>query len=165
GSLLSNGTGTAGLRIGDTSAKQQMKSIVSFNTASLPDSCTVLSATLKLKRGTAYGATTNFGGIRVDIRGGSGFNNSATLQIKDFQAAADAANVAALSYPATSNNWWSTGSLSATGLTKINRTGKTQLRVYFATDDDNDGTGDYLGFYAGDNATATNRPVLEISYQ
>jgi len=155
---------TSALRIGDTTKKFQMKSVVSFDTASIPDGAVIQSATLKLKRGTVSGTPTTLGAIRVDIQSGSGFSNSVALQTGDFQASASATNVATLSYP-SSNGTWSTGSLSTNGLTRVNKTGKTQLRVYFATDDDNDGTADYLGFYSGENATTTNRPVLEVIYK
>ena len=60
---------------------------------------------------------------------------------------------------------WSTGSLNATGLAAINKTGTTQLRVSFNLDD-NAGTGtDYLGYYSGENGTAANRPQLVVTYQ
>lgn len=165
GSINSTGTGTAGVRIGDTATRQQYKAIVSFDTAGLPDGATILSATLKLKRGTTSGSPTNLGAIRADVIGGNGFANNKILQTQDFQVTTDVAvNVATLNYP-SANGQWAMGVLSATGLTKINKTGRTQLRIYFATDDDNDGTSDYLGFYASDNATAANRPVLEITYR
>jgi len=164
GGFNATGTGGAGLRIGDTTTKQQHKSVVSFNTSSLPDGAVIQSATLKLMRGAISGTPTNLGNIKVDIKGGSGFNNAAALSKEDFQAAADATNVATMSYP-SANGTLSTGNLNATGLSKINKTGKTQLRIYFATDDDNDSTSDYIGFYPAENSTAVNRPVLEVTYQ
>jgi hypothetical protein len=47
----------------------------------------------------------------------------------------------------------------------VNKTGYTQLRIRFTTDDDNDSADDYLGFYSGENPTAANRPILEVTYQ
>ncbi len=38
-----------GIRAGDTSSKQQIKSILSFDTSSLPDNATIVSATLRVK--------------------------------------------------------------------------------------------------------------------
>jgi len=164
GGFSATGTAGAALRIGDTTTKQQHKSVVSFNTSSLPDGAVIQSATLKLMRGAISGTPTNLGNIKVDIKGGSGFNNAVALSKEDFQAAADATGVATMSYP-SANGTLSTGSLNATGLSKINKIGKTQLRIYFATDDDNDSTSDYLGFYSAENSTTANRPVLEITYQ
>ena len=47
----------------------------------------------------------------------------------------------------------------------INKTGKTQFRVYFSLDDNDDNGTDYIGWYPGNNGTATNRPILEVVYQ
>lgn len=165
GSTNVTGTGGAALRIGDTSTKQQVKTVVSFDTSTIPPGSVIQSATLKLKRGAISGNPSGFGTIRVDIIGGTGFNNATALTKEDFQASAHATKVATMSYPAA-NNDWSTGNLSATtGLSMINLTGKTQLRVYFSTDDDNDATADHIGFYSGENTTSGNRPVLEVTYQ
>jgi hypothetical protein len=43
--------------------------------------------------------------------------------------------------------------------------GATQLRVYFARDDNDDGRSDYIGYYSGDNSTSANRPQLVVTYQ
>jgi len=86
------------------------------------------------------------------------------LQTGDFQAAATAVQAASLTN-AANNLDWSEGSLNAAGLAAINKTGTTQLRVYFNLDDDNDRIADYMGYYSGDNATAANRPQLVVTYQ
>ena len=164
GTVSANTTSTSALRIGDESNKRQYKSVVSFDTSSLPDGATIISATLRLKRGTISSAPTNLGAIQVDIIGGSGFGGATALGTGDFQAAAGATGVATMSYP-TSNGSISTGVLNATGLSLVNKTGKSQFRVQFATDDDNDNRADYLGFYSAANATAANRPRLVIVYQ
>jgi hypothetical protein len=39
------------------------------------------------------------------------------------------------------------------------------MKVYFATDDDNDSTADYIGFYSGENATSANRPQFVVVYE
>ncbi len=166
------GTATAGdasnaaLRTGDTGSGQQYKLIVSFNTASIPDGAVITSATLKLKRGKLTGTNpfTILGACNVDINGGSGFGGSTALAAADFQAAADATAVATMSN-AANNGDISTGSLNATGRGFINKTGTTQLRVSFATDDNNNASADHIGWYGGDDATAANRPVLEVTYQ
>ena len=164
GTVSANTTSTSAMRMGDESNKRQYKSVVSFDTSSLPDGATIISATLRLKRGTISSAPTNLGAIQVDIIGGSGFGGATALGTGDFQAAAGATGVATMSYP-TSNGSISTGVLNATGLSLVNKTGKSQFRVQFATDDDNDNRADYLGFYSAANATAANRPRLVIVYQ
>lgn len=154
------------LRAGDSSTRRQYKSILSFDTASIPDGATIVSATLKLRRYSVSGTNpfTTHGACLVDIKGGTGFSGSLSLQNQDFEAAADATQVASLSN-ALANGEWSTGSLNSTGLGFVNKTGKTQLRVYFAQPHDGDGTTDYIQWYSGDNGTAGNRPVLEVVYQ
>ena len=92
-----------------------------------------------------------------------GFNGKAALESADFQAAATVDQVATMTYPA-SDGAVSTGNLSASGLRAINKTGKTQLRIYFATTTDNDSGADYLGFHPGEAATAAFRPQLIVTY-
>ena len=154
------------LRTGDTGSRQQYKLIVSFDTSSLPDGAVITSATLKLKRGKLTGTNpfSTLGTSNVDIKGGTGFGGSTALAASDFQAAADATSVATMSNPAN-NGDISSGSINATGRVLIDKTGTTQLRVSFATDDNNNSTADYIGWYGGDDATAANRPVLEVTYQ
>jgi hypothetical protein len=154
------------LRTGDDASDRQFKSVLSFDTSSIPDGATITSATIRLRRGSVTGTNpfTTHGSLFVDIKSGTGFSNSVSLQTGDFQAAAGAAQVATLS-AANANGDTSTGTLNATGLTHINKTGKTQLRVYFSLDDNDDTGADYLGWHSGNDATATNRPVLEITYQ
>ena len=164
GSSNRTDTTTSALRIGDDASKKQYRTVVSFDTSALPDGATILSATLKLKRGTISNVTTNLGSILVDIKNGTGFYGSTALTMQDFEAVADATGVATMSYP-SANGTWSTGALNAAGLAQVNKTGKTQLRVRYSTPDDNDSKADYLGFYSGENSTVANRPVLEIVYQ
>lgn len=166
GSNSATASTTSALRAGDDSSRRQYKSILSFDTSTLPASAVIVSATLKLKRGTVAGTNpfTTHGECRVDIKGGSGFGGSTALANGDFEAAADATAVAVLSN-AASNGDWSIGALSPTGLSHINKSGYTQFRVYFAADDNNNSTADYVGWYSGDHGTSANRPVLEIVYR
>lgn len=166
GSATANTSGNSGLRAGDDNKKRQFKAIVSFGTSSIPDGAIIVSATLRLKRGTVSGTNPfqTHGNCLVDIKAASGFNNATALTKEDFQAPTDVAQVATLSN-AAANGQWSEGALNAPGLLIINKTGTTQCRIYFATDDNNNGTSDYIGWYAGDNATAANRPQLIVVYQ
>jgi hypothetical protein len=152
------------LRVGDDAMDRQLASIVAFDTAALPDGATILSATLRLRRGLQKG--TPFGGLgacRVDVRAG-GFSGQTALEAGDFEAASDAAQVASLNAPAADGDW-AEGVLDAAGLAVINRTGTTQMRVRFARDDDDDRRPDFVGFRSGDDADAASRPQLVISYR
>jgi serine protease AprX len=156
---------TAALRVGDTNADEQYKSIVSFDTSSIPDTATITSATLRLVRGTISGTNpfTTHGSCVADIVSG-GFGGSTAFAIGDWQAAATATSVATMSNP-TANGSASTGNLNAAGLAAINKTGTTQLRVTFTLDDNDDLGYDYIGFFPGETATVNNRPQLTVTYQ
>ena len=165
GSLNSTSGTTSALRVGDATSDRQYKTVVSFDTAAIPDAATILSATLRLRRGTASGTNpfTTHGTCWADVQTG-GFSGSTALQTGDFQAAATAVQAASLTN-ATANGTWSEGSLNAAGLAALDKAGTTQLRVYFNLDDNDDGGNDYIGYYSGDNATSANRPQLVVTYQ
>jgi carboxypeptidase T len=165
GSLDATANTTSALRVGDDNKDKQYKAVVSFDTSAIPDGATILSVTLRLRRGTLSGTNpfTTHGTCWVDVQTG-GFSGSTALEVGDFQAVATAVQVASLSN-ATANGNWSEGSLNAAGLAAINKTGTTQLRVYFNLDDNDDSGNDYIGYYSGDNTTSANRPQLVVTYQ
>ena len=160
-------TGNAALRAEDVGGNEkEHMAFLSFDTSSVPDSATVVAATLRLRRGTVSGTNPflTHGTCWIDIKGGTGFSGSTALQVPDFTAAADAAQVGALSNAANDGDW-SSGTINASGLPFINKTGTTQFRVYFALHDNGDGKADYVGWYSGENTTPANRPVLEVLYR
>ena len=79
-------------------------------------------------------------------------------------AAATATAAAAMTAPA-SNGDWSEGVLNASGVSAVNASGTTQLRVYFVLDDNDNGSDDHMGYYSGDNGNAANHPQLVVTYQ
>ncbi|HYU32995.1 MAG TPA: M14 family zinc carboxypeptidase [Thermoanaerobaculia bacterium] len=165
GSIDATANTTSALRVGDDNKDKQYKAVVSFDTSSIPDGATIVSATLRLRRGTVSGTSpfTTHGTCWADVQTG-GFSGSTTLQTGDFQAAATVVQATSLTN-ATTNGAWSEGSLSAAGLAAVSKTGTTQLRVYFNLDDNDDTGNDYIGYYSGDNTTAANRPQLVVTYQ
>jgi hypothetical protein len=165
GSIDSTSSSTSALRVGDATSDRQYKAVVSFDTSPIPDGATIVSATLRLRRGTSSGSNPfgTHGTCWVDVQTG-GFGGSTTLATGDFQASATAVQATSLAN-ASSNGAWSEGSLNASGRAAIDKTGTTQLRVYFNLDDNDDGGNDYLGYYSGNNGTAANRPQLVVSYQ
>jgi len=164
GSIDAAAATTSALRVGDDNKDRQYKAVVSFDTSSIPDGATILSATLRLRRGTLSGTNpfTTHGTCWVDVQTG-GLSGSTTLQLADFQAIATVTQTASLSN-AAANGDWSTGSLSASGLAALSKTGTTQFRVYFSLDDNDDAGNDYIGYYSGEAASA-NRPQLVVTYQ
>jgi hypothetical protein len=165
GSLDSTASSTSGLRVGDDDTRRQYKAVVSFDTSSIPDGATIVSVKLRLLRGTLSGTNpfSSFGTCSVDVRSGGGFSGSTALQAGDFQAGATAIKAATMSNPA-SNGTWSEGNLNASGLAAIDKTAVTQLRVYFNLDDNNNAAADFVGFFSGDNASASQRPQLVVTY-
>lgn len=163
GTINSSDATSAALRAGDDAAKKQYKFILSFDTSSLPDAATIVSATLKVKRGTQSGSVAALGTLYADQKTYN-FNSNANLENADFNAASNVAQAATMSLP-TSNGQLAVGNLTAAGLNAVNKVGNTQFRIYFSVDDDNDTAADYIGFYSGDDSTPANRPVLEVVYQ
>ena len=91
GRVNTRGNGTKAIRVGDNRGDQQYVSILSFNTASIPDGAAILSAKLQLTRGKNSGTSplTTHGPCFTDIKSGS-FSNNPALQNGDFEAPADA---------------------------------------------------------------------------
>jgi hypothetical protein len=157
-----NGTDTQ-FNLGDDATDRQYRAILSFNTGpTLPDSAIISSATLKLKKTGVVGGSNPFltmGNLAVDIKKGP-FSSNSALQKTDFKALAGKNYVA--KYTSAATTWIST-TIGATGLPYINQTGGTQLRLRFATDDNNNNVANYIKFASG-NAITTSRPQLVITY-
>jgi CSLREA domain-containing protein len=149
--------------LGDDANNRQFRSILHFNTSSLPDNALVTRVILKIRRDSVFGTDpfTTHGKIAVDIRSGA-FSNNVVLQVTDFQAAASQPAIGFFTNNPLAGGWYST-KLTAAAYPSINRTGVTQLRLRFQTDDNNDFLADYILFHSG-NAVAANRPVLVIEY-
>jgi hypothetical protein len=165
GGSNSTGAGNRPIRAGDDRRDRQWRSVVSFDTSSIPDGATIVSATLRLRRGRLTGANpfATFGSCFVDVQSG-GFSGNTALQNGDFEAAATASQAATLTN-APADGDWSEGVLDASGLSAVNKTGTTQLRIYFQLDDNDNGSDDYMGYYSGDSGNTANHPQLVVTYQ
>ncbi len=86
GSIERNGTT---FNVGDDQKNRQYKSILSFDTSSLPDNAVIVSAQLQIKRQSFFGTDPfgTHGPLVSEIRSGT-FNDGAALQIDDFSAPA-----------------------------------------------------------------------------
>jgi len=157
--------GDVTFRLGDNAAKKQYRSILSFNTGSLPDTAVITKVMLNLKKNQVVGGgnpIATFQGVMLDIKKGF-FGTAASLQTSDFQAAASKSY--GPSKPTLVKNWYSID-LTA-GKSVINKlstgSGLTQIRLRFKLDDNNDMVANYLRLYSGD-ALAASRPQLVITY-
>jgi hypothetical protein len=150
--------------VGDSSKDFQYQSVFSFDTSALPDGAVIVAARLRLRMSGLSGTVpfTTHGPCWVDIKGGTGFGGSPALAKTDFEAAADVTKVAAMT-AVTATGQWSEGQLTSTGAVAVNRAGRTQFRVYFALDDNDDAGNDYVKFYPGSASTGS-KPELVIEY-
>ena len=149
--------------LGDDAADKQYRALLHFNTASLPNNAVITKVTLKIKKQGQVGSNpfTLLGGLKVDMRKPY-FGTAIGLVASDFQAAAGKSNVATFNATPASN--WYRALLNATGRAYVNKTGTTQFRLRFQTDDNNDNGADYMKFFSGNYATASAVPTLIIEY-
>ncbi len=153
------------LRLGDDAAQKQYRSILSFNTSSLPNTAVITKVTLKLRKQSVTGGgdpIVTFQGLKADVKQGF-FGFASTLTAGDFQAQASKAYG-----PLTvtlANGWY--GVNLTTAKAYINKLatngGLTQFRLRFTLDDNNDAVANYLSLYSG-NASTISQPQLIIEY-
>jgi len=149
-------------RLGDDAFDRQYRSILHFDTGTLPDNAVVMEATLRIRREGFVGANPfrTHGLLVVDLQAGA-YHDDALLERFDFHAVGSRGNVGR--FIKTPADRWYRAPLRSPALGLINLTGTTQLRLRFKLDDDDDMAADYLSFFTGDAAPA-NRPQLIITY-
>lgn len=148
-------------RLGDEVEDKQYRSILSFNTTLIPDTATIQSVILKIKQnGPAVGTDpfTILGSVWIDMR--TGTFGAGALELADFNSAASGTAMGAFSSTPVSGVYSLTMNATARGL--INKLGRTQIRLRFGIDDNNDSAADYMKFLSGDFTTG--QPELVITY-
>jgi hypothetical protein len=152
---------SGGLRVGDSAADQQYRSIVSFDTAQLPDNAVIQSVKLRLKYRAVTGTNpySTHGNLTVDLKNGA-FSGDRTLQAADFQASASKTGV--MSVPNTPVNGWYSASLGSGNFGSISLLGVTQFRLRFVLDDNDDLGDDFIAFNSGN--ALSDRPQLIVTY-
>ena len=150
------------LKIGDNAANKQYRSILSFDTSSLPEDAVITSVTLMLKHAGVSGTNPfqTHGKLLADICQGP-FSGDSALQLADFTGTCSKNK--ALIYRKTKVHNWYSQSLSVDDFQYINLGGVTQFRLRFNKDDNHDFGADFLKIYSG-NAPEANRPQLIIEY-
>ena len=150
------------LLVGDHALDRQVRSILHFNTSSLPDNAVITSITIKIKRQMRFGTPfASLGNLQVDIANPF-FGAEIGIKPSDFQAVPSLPNVGAFN-PAPDGNWYS-ATLDPAAYPLINLTGGTQFRLAFSIPDDDDGRADWLMFYSGNFRITAYQPVLIITY-
>lgn len=159
-----NSTSTTFL-LGDDAANRQYRAILSFNTASIPDTATITSVKLKIKRQGVTGTNPfgTHGALRLDIRKPF-FGAGNALEFADFQAAATKLNAGLFSSTPVSGGSAYQALLPSTSFQYINKAGLTQIRLRFTLDDNNDFGADNMRFFSGNYTVASDRPELEVQY-
>jgi thermitase len=154
------------LYVGDNANDKQFKSILSFNTSTLPDNAVIIRVHLKIYYNGFVGTNMfspvkTHGNLVVDIRKPY-FGTDASLLVTDFQAVAGKTAIGSLA--SVSAPGWYTIKLSALSFPFVNLKGTTQFRLRFQKDDNDDLQADYLKFASGNAAIAANRPALIVEY-
>jgi hypothetical protein len=155
-------SGLTTFQLGDDISNRQYRAILSFNTASLPDTAIISSAVLKIKQsGSISGSNpfSVFGSLYADIKKGY-FGTSSALQVTDFNAAATASKVC--TFGKTPAGGWYTATLFLTGRTNVNKTSLTQFRLYFSKATNANNKADFMKFVSGNSSS--NQPQLIITY-
>lgn len=144
-----------GLAIGRGTDGKFNRAVLSFDTSLLPDTATILSATLTVTYRSASGDPwNNPAGNSLVIDANGGCYGACTIETGDWSATSTATAVAQV-LPFSGGTQTSTP-FSTPGLAAINRSGRTQLKLRFA----NPQTATHY-LWIGNGATAT----LRVTYQ
>lgn len=147
--------------VGDDQKDRQYRSVLSFNTASLPDTGIVTSAQVNIKRQGVVGTDPflTHGNLFLETKNGL-FSNNIDVKLSDF--AATPSSITQETFATLTYSWY-TANLGSSNLFYVNKYGLTQFRLRFGLDDDDDLRADYVKFYSGDTPDA-NRPQLVVHY-
>jgi sugar lactone lactonase YvrE len=159
-----NSTNATGLVVGDDASNRQYRSILYFDTSTLPDNAVIRSATLKIYKAWAGGTDpltlSAFGPLLADVKKGT--FGTAALQTTDFQATASAN---AIGHFSSIGGGWYRLVVPAVDYTYINLTGATQFRLRFTSTSNKNNAANYDAFYAGDATTSAGSSSVEYRVQ
>ncbi|MBN1764784.1 MAG: hypothetical protein JW860_05965, partial [Sedimentisphaerales bacterium] len=159
------------LRLGDilySGSSLGYQSVLSFDTSGLPDDQDIVSARLELTRGFTlegdYEDPFTWGGSCVVDIVSPYYGDSVMLAPTDWEASASATSVANFPmYDPGSEFMMMSSYFNSEGLTNINKTGTTQIKVYF-TVRSNGGDSEFVGIYPGDYTDSAKHPRLIVRY-
>ncbi|MFT4758915.1 MAG: hypothetical protein ACI9XO_001546 [Paraglaciecola sp.] len=161
--IETNAINGSGLRMGDEGisccsggSDNNYRSILSFNTSSLPNNAQVTGASIYMIRSSADDNPfeRNDKTPVLDIKNGN-FGTSTALEVADGAAAASATDIGCFHGTGEENKFAIRIDVDAAGLTHINTSGVTQFRAYIQEED---WSNEYISFYDGGGA-ATALPL------
>jgi len=173
GRVYDDGSGTAGagantgnagnesLRLGDYIGGESYRTILSFDTSTIPENYTIQTVRLQMTRGADYGQDPFGWGGACNIDIANPAFGTTELEASDWETPADAVAVATFAADPGAENVMTSSDFNAAGRANINRSGTTQLKVYFTQRTNGDAVKDSLGFYSGE-AAQTKKPKLII---
>ncbi len=162
GTKIGGGFNTLGtLLVGDDASNRRYRSILSFNTAALPDAAALVQARLQVRQQAMVGHPFGTQGTLMADLKTPYFGAGITLASSDWQAPATVIGAAAFGSVPVSG--WYTAQLSALGMANISKTAATQFRLRFGSEIYN-GLADYLSLYSGDTTTLSARPALTVYF-
>jgi M6 family metalloprotease-like protein len=150
------------LQLGDDTTDKQYRAILSFGTAKLPDNAVITKVILKVRKAAVVGTNpiNTHNALVIDIKKAK-FYTLPALQINDFQAKAN--KLKAGKFAKRLYSGWYRSVLYSGAFPYINKTGRTQFRLRFLLDDNDDNSADILKLYSG-NALLSDRPQLIVQY-
>jgi hypothetical protein len=154
---------TGPLLVGDDVKNKQYRSLLYFDTASLPDNASLYNVRVRVMQAdiTLSDPFTTHGALLTDMAKGF-FGRSGALENLDFHAkGVPRFNVGSFTSVSGEPGWYQLV-LSPANFKYVNLKGVNQFRLRFARDDDNDKTADYVSFFSGDDGT--NPPQLIVEY-
>lgn len=157
GGTLNRGSTT--VRVGDEAGDRQYRSILHFDTSSLPEGAVITNAQLRLMKQGLKGRDPflTHKSLLMDIKAPS-FKRP-FLELADFRVAASPAG----SFSSTPVGGWHTATLPSTVFPLVNLTGTAEFRIRFSRADNDNNAADYVRFYSG-NAAAPSAPQLIVEY-
>jgi methionine-rich copper-binding protein CopC len=171
-------TGTTSLFAGDTSTRATYRGFLTFTLNDL--ATTVLrinSALLYFNQSSRVGSPFTIGALQVEsvVYGASLQSTSWDVATRTGCNTTNIKGCGTCSFTTCYMRWaladqtsWSANVTTALRADLVNRTAqgsRSQFRLKFAADTNNDSVSDYLGVYAGDYTTASLRPRLVVEYE